>query len=134
DADMFARQGLDRPAFLSRLEFRVVAGRNGRSVIQITSRESIAEPFVTLLVQATWPRGRNVKEYTALLDPPVLLPAPTVAPAIQPAETRPSTSTSGGPINRPAPPPETRTPSPPPAPVREVAPAVSEPPPASVSS
>ena len=26
---------------------------------QVTSRESVAEPFVTLLVEATWPRGRN---------------------------------------------------------------------------
>ena len=135
DADMFARQGLDRPAFLSRLEFRVVTGRNGRSVIQITSRESIAEPFVTLLVQATWPRGRNVKEYTVLLDPPVLLPAPATPPAIQPAETRPSSSTSGGPITRPAAPPAPRsTPAPARAPAQEVAPAVSEPPPPNVSS
>ena len=31
DADAFARQGLDRPAFLSRLEFRIVTGRDGRS-------------------------------------------------------------------------------------------------------
>ena len=76
DADAFARQGLDRPAFLSRLEFRIVTGRDGRSVIQITSRESIADPVVTMLVQATWARGRNIKEYTVLLDPPVLLPAP----------------------------------------------------------
>jgi pilus assembly protein FimV len=136
DADMFARQGLDRPAFLSLLEFRVVTGRNGRSVIQITSRESIAEPFVTLLVQATWPRGRNVKEYTVLLDPPVLLPAPTTPPAIQPAETRPSSSTSGGPITRPAAPPaETRAPTAPaPAPAQEVTPAISEPPRPDVSS
>jgi pilus assembly protein FimV len=136
DADMFARQGLDRPAFLSRLEFRVVTGRDGRSVIQITSRESIAEPFVTLLVQATWPRGRNVKEYTVLLDPPVLLPAPATSPAIQPAETRPSSSTSGGTISRPvAPPAETPRPSaPPPAPAQQVTPAVSEPPPANISS
>ena len=136
DADMFARQGLERPAFLNRLEFRVVTARNGRSVIQITSRESIAEPFVTLLVQATWPRGRNVKEYTVLLDPPVLLPAPAAPPAIQPAETRPSSSTSGGPITRPAAPPAPRsTPAEPaPAPAQEVAPAVSEPPPPNVSS
>jgi len=136
DADMFARQGLERPAFLNRLEFRVVTARNGRSVIQITSRESIAEPFVTMLVQATWPRGRNVKEYTVLLDPPVLLPAPATPPAIQPAETRPSSSTSGGPITRPAAPPAPRsTPAEPaPAPAQEVAPAVSEPPPPNVSS
>jgi pilus assembly protein FimV len=136
DADAFARQGLDRPAFLSRLEFRIVTGRDGRSVIQITSRESIADPVVTMLVQATWARGRNIKEYTVLLDPPVLLPTPAAPPAIQPAETRPSNTTSGGPINRPAAPPvETRPPSTPaPAPAQEVTPAISQPPPPSVSS
>ena len=127
NADTFARQGLDRPAFLNSLEFRVVAGRNGRSVVQITSRESIAEPFVTLLVEATWPRGRNVREYTVLLDPPVLLPAPAVSPPVQPAETRPSSSTSGGPINRPAAPPAPAPTPPAPAPAQEVTPAVSEP-------
>src|SRR6185295_12675448 len=61
-ADMFARQNLDRPAFLNSLEFRIVTSRTGRSVIQITSRESIAEPFVTLLVEATWARGRLARE------------------------------------------------------------------------
>src|SRR5688572_23607202 len=102
DVDLWVRRGLDRPAFLNSLEFRVV-GRNGRNVVEITSRESIAEPFVTLLIEATWPRGRIVREYTVLLDPPVLLPAPAAPPAIQPAETRTSGNTSSGPINRPAP-------------------------------
>ncbi|HEX7235999.1 MAG TPA: FimV/HubP family polar landmark protein [Gammaproteobacteria bacterium] len=127
-ADMFARQNLDRPAFLNSLEFRIVTGRTGRSVVQITSRESIAEPFVTMLVEATWPRGRLVRDYTVLLDPPVLLPAPTTPPAIQPAETRTSETTSGGPINRPASPPAPR-PTPPaaPAPAQDVTPAVREP-------
>src|SRR5688572_6534548 len=129
DSATFARSGYDRPAFLSSFEFRVVTGRDGRSVVQITSRESIAEPVVTLLVEATWPRGRNVREYTAFLDPPVLLPAPAVPQAIQPAETRPSSSTSSGPINRPAAPPAPAPTSPAPAPAQEVTPAVSEPPP-----
>jgi pilus assembly protein FimV len=102
DVDAWVRRGLDRPAFLNSLEFRVVA-RNGRNIIEITSRESIAEPFVTLLVEATWPRGRILREYTVLLDPPVLLPAPAAPPAIQPAETRTSGNNSSGPINRPAP-------------------------------
>jgi pilus assembly protein FimV len=128
NADMFARQGLDRPAFLNSLEFRVVTGRNGRSVVQVTSRESITEPFVEFLVEATWPRGgRNVRQYTVLLDPPVLLPAPATSPAIQPAETRPSSTTSGGPINRPAAPPAPAPTPPAPAPAQDVTPAVSEP-------
>jgi pilus assembly protein FimV len=129
DSATFARSGYDRPAFLNSFEFRVVTGRDGRSVVQITSRESVAEPFVTLLVEATWPRGRHVREYTALLDPPVLLPAPAVPPAIQPAETRPSSNTSGGPINRPAAPPAPAPTPPAPAPAQEVTPAVAEPPP-----
>jgi pilus assembly protein FimV len=128
--DMFARRGLDRPAFLSNLEFRVVADRNGRNVIQVTSRDSIAEPFVTLLVEASWPRGRNIKEYTVLLDPPVFLPAPAAPPAVRPVETRPSTSSApGGAITRPAAPPPAETPRAP-AP----APAVREPMPSSSST
>ena len=126
--DTFQRYGIDRPAFLSALEFRVAAGRDSRAVIQITSRESIAEPFVTLLVEATWPRGRTLREYTVLLDPPVLLPASAVAPAVRPAETRPPAANApGGPINRPAPP----ATAPAPAPRVEPAPApVSSSPPA----
>jgi pilus assembly protein FimV len=122
--DMFDRRGLDRPAFLNDLEFRVVTGRDGRSVVQVSSRESIAEPFVTLLVEATWPRGRNVREYTVLLDPPILLPAPAAPPAVAPAETRaPSSSAPGGQINRPAP--QAPAPSQPAPAVREPAPNVS---------
>ena len=57
-SEMFERYGLDRPAFLQNLEFRVVSDRSGRGVVQVTSAQSITEPFVTLLVEATWPRGR----------------------------------------------------------------------------
>src|ERR1044072_1756595 len=58
--DMFERRGLDRPSFLGRLEFRVATNSAGRPIIQISSRESVAEPFVTLLVEASWARGRQL--------------------------------------------------------------------------
>ena len=124
--ETFERYGLDRPGFLSSFEFRVVADRSGRNTVQITSRESIPDPFVTLLLEATTPRGRTLREYTVLLDPPVLLPAPAVPPAIQPAESRaPGANAPGGQINRPAaPPPAATTPAPAPAP-RQPAPNVS---------
>jgi len=126
--DTFERYGIDRPEFLSTLEFRVAAGRDGRSLIQVTSRESIAEPFVTLLVEASWPRGRTLREYTVLLDPPVLLPAPAAPPAVRPAETRaPAANEPAGPISRPAPPP-------PAAPQPAPAPRVQPPPAGPVSS
>jgi pilus assembly protein FimV len=114
--EMFDRYGLDRPSFLQELQFRVATDRGGRGTIRVTSQQSIAEPFVTLLVEATWPRGRVLREYTVLLDPPVLLPAPAAPQAVQPAETRSaSPSQPGGAINRPAPPPSQRQPAPEPA-------------------
>ncbi|HUL82332.1 MAG TPA: FimV/HubP family polar landmark protein [Gammaproteobacteria bacterium] len=117
--EVFERYGIDRPSFVSRFEFKI-AQSGGRSVVQVTSHEPVIEPFVTLLVEATWARGRRLREYTVLLDPPVLLPAPAAPTAVSPAQTRPgSASAPGGAINRPAPTataPEPATPSPQPTP------------------
>jgi pilus assembly protein FimV len=81
--DMFARYGIDRPAFLSNFDFAVSRGRDGQVTIKITSNRSVTEPFVTLLVEASWGRGRLLREYTVLLDPPVFMPnQPTTAPPV----------------------------------------------------
>ncbi len=134
-ADTFEKYGLDRPAFLSAFTFRVATNSAGRNVIEVSSSTSVAEPFVTLLVEATWPRGRTLREYTVLLDPPVLLPAPAAPPAVQPAETRTSGGAGGGQIDRPA---RTTSPAPTPepaAPARPVSPpAANEPAPGPVSN
>jgi pilus assembly protein FimV len=102
--ETFARYGLDRPEFLTDLEFRVTTNAAGRAVVQVSSQQSVAEPFVTLLVEANHARGKAFKEFTVLLDPPVLLPAPAAPQTVAPAETRPAVpSTSSGPISRPTP-------------------------------
>src|SRR5690606_31780857 len=111
--ETFRRYGLDRPDFLSGLQFTVARDAQGRNVIRVTSRESIAEPFVTMLIEASWPRGRLLREYTVLLDPPVLLPAPSVATAVSPPATR---ATDGTAIVRSEPRPAATSPSSAPAP------------------
>src|SRR5262245_21000916 len=68
DNEMFARYGIDRPAYLSNFEFAIARGRDGRAAIKVTSNRSVTEPFVTLLVEARWARGRLLREYTVLLD------------------------------------------------------------------
>jgi pilus assembly protein FimV len=98
----FERYGLDRPNFLTDMQFRVGRDDAGRDVIVVNSRESIAEPFVTLLVEATWPSGRSLREYTVLLDPPLLLPEPAVQAPLQPAQSRASEPAGAAPIQRPA--------------------------------
>ena len=76
--DTFARYDLDRPMFLSGLQFEIVkSGSVVGNVIRVTSADPITEPFVTFLVEASWSRGRLLREYTLLLDPPTFAPPPT---------------------------------------------------------
>jgi len=94
--DTFTRYGLDKPAYLADFTFRVVRGANGQDVLKVTSPKPVTEPFVTLLVEANWPRGRLLREYTVLLDPPVFAAesraaaAPVAAPRVTVAPSTPA--------------------------------------------
>src|SRR5271166_5440661 len=90
--DSFTRYGIDRPPFLSSLTFKVGKGKDGRDALLVRSTDAIPEPFVTFLVEVNWSRGRLMREYTVLLDPPVYTPgekastaAPVAAPVTAPA-------------------------------------------------
>ncbi|HYL02162.1 MAG TPA: FimV/HubP family polar landmark protein [Steroidobacteraceae bacterium] len=72
--DVFARNGLDYPAYLSTVQLRAVRTPDGREVIRLKSNDPIADPFVTLLVEVNWSHGQLVREYTLLLDPPIYTP------------------------------------------------------------
>src|SRR5271169_6589133 len=72
--DSFTRYGIDRPPFLSTLTFKVGKGKDGRDALLVRSTDAIPEPFVTFLVEVNWARGRLMREYTVLLDPPVYTP------------------------------------------------------------
>ncbi len=87
-AETFRRYGIDRPSFLGGFRFEIQRLPGDRGVIRVTSREPVTEPFVTFLTEAVWPRGRLLREYTVLLDPPTFAseesaeqPAPVRAPA-----------------------------------------------------
>ena len=84
--DTFVRQGVDWPVFLNTVTMRAQRTADGREIIKLKSTDSITEPFITLLVEVDYSRGRFVREYTMLLDPPVYTPnqgtnAPVAAPA-----------------------------------------------------
>lgn len=81
----FISAGVDRPGFLNQLRFKVIQKSDGSHVIKVTSSQPIREPFLDFLVEVNWPSGRFVREYTVLLDFPVLeggKPAPITAPTV----------------------------------------------------
>ncbi|HEX3847120.1 MAG TPA: FimV/HubP family polar landmark protein [Steroidobacteraceae bacterium] len=88
--DAFTRYGIDRPAFLSNLTFKVGKSKEGHDALLVRSTDAISEPFVTFLVEVNWARGRLMREYTVLLDPPVYTPgesASNSAPVSAPTGT-----------------------------------------------
>ena len=98
--ETFARYGLDWPSFMAGITVTRDRSASGAQVLRIKSTETVTEPFLTLLIEASWARGRLVREYTVLLDPPVFAPnsvaaAPVAAPSAAPAQ-------SSGQISRPA--------------------------------
>jgi pilus assembly protein FimV len=110
--DAFTRYGIDRPPFLSTMTFKVGKSKDGRDVLLVRSTDAIPEPFVTFLVEVNWARGRLMREYTVLLDPPVYTPGETASSATP--VTAPTSASA--PARRPAP-----AVAPPPAPSAPVA-------------
>jgi pilus assembly protein FimV len=122
--ESFTRYGIDRPPFLSTLTFKVGKSKDGRDVLLVHSTDAIPEPFVTFLVEVNWARGRLMREYTVLLDPPVYTPgenASTTAPV-----TAPST-TPLAPVAASPPPRKSPAPRPPPAAPESAAPKAAAP-------
>jgi pilus assembly protein FimV len=65
----FERIGVERFFYLTDLRFEVVDAPRGK-VVRVTSSQPITEPYLNFIVQAHWPSGRLLREYTLLLDPP----------------------------------------------------------------
>lgn len=102
--ETFERYGLDRPSVLSQLRFTVRRAPDGRAYVHVTSRDPIKDPFLSFLVEARWPNGRLLREYTVLVDPPVFLDerAETSAPSrtVSPVSEQPASRTQA-PATRP---------------------------------
>ena len=69
--DAFTRAGLSRPRHLSDLRFSVRKSEDGeQAVVVVTTKAGVKEPFLNFLVEADWSKGRVLREFTVLLDPP----------------------------------------------------------------
>ncbi|MCP4768487.1 MAG: hypothetical protein GY875_19745 [Gammaproteobacteria bacterium] len=85
--EAFSRAGLARPQNLTDLRFAVRKNEAGdKAVIVVSSRAAIKEPFLNFLIEADWSKGRLLREFTILLDPPFFADQPAATePASEPA-------------------------------------------------
>jgi len=92
----FAQAGLERTVLLSGIRFAVETEPNGTTgTVRLTTTANISEPFLVFIVSASWPNGRQLREYTLLLDLPTFSntpAAPTQAAVASntPASTEPA--------------------------------------------
>jgi pilus assembly protein FimV len=85
--DAFKAAGLDYNAAMSSLQATLQRRSNGRAYLKISSDRAINEPFVDMILEASWNTGRIVRDYTMLFDPPNL--RNSAATAIAPAQAQP---------------------------------------------
>ncbi|MEY3372560.1 MAG: hypothetical protein RLZZ537_1028, partial [Pseudomonadota bacterium] len=83
--DAFRRLGIDRNLYAD-LQVRLQIDDSGRPFVQLSTARPFHEPVLNILIDASWRNGgRQVKEMTALVDPPFIskaavqtIDAPTV--------------------------------------------------------
>ncbi len=115
--DAFKAAGLEYPYSLAKLLKFDIVTQNGQPVVRVTTKDSINDPYITLLVEVGWSSGKLQHEYTILLDPPDYKAEQPQAEPVKPIEPIVPAA--------PAPAAAATAPAPAPAPV-EVAPVAPE--------
>jgi pilus assembly protein FimV len=88
-AEDFRRVGAERDFFLTQIIFDVVRRSDNSAFVRLTTPSAFNVPFLNIVVEASWPTGRVLREYTALVDPLVLsqqVTIPVQKPAMAAAE------------------------------------------------
>jgi len=68
----FEGLGIDYPGYLENIRLSVEDGASGNKLLRVNSNGIIIkEPFIHFLVRVDWSGGSFLREYTALIDPPV---------------------------------------------------------------
>jgi pilus assembly protein FimV len=109
----FRNQGLEYSSALSNVTITLQRRSNGSYFLQLASDRPVNEPFVDVVLEATWASGRVQRDFTMLFDPPALRqPGAPVT-----AQVAPATGTQrSAPAASPAPAPAAAAPRPAPAP------------------
>lgn len=85
----FKTAGLDYNAAMAGLQVTLQRRANGRSYLRLNSDRAINDPFVDMILEASWNTGRIVRDYTMLFDPPNLRNTSAPTPAQVPRAANP---------------------------------------------
>ncbi|MBY0455341.1 MAG: hypothetical protein K2Q11_10745 [Burkholderiaceae bacterium] len=93
--EVFRSQGLEYSSTVTQMRVQPQRRADGTMVLRLSSDRPINDPFVDLVIDATWGAGRITRSYTMLFDPPTMRRAPaavTAAPqiAVQPSAPAPA--------------------------------------------
>jgi pilus assembly protein FimV len=91
----FERSGVEMTAFLLNLKFDTVQEANGTATISVSSKELVKEPYLNFVVEAYWPDGRVLREYTVLLDLPLYAAEKVDTEAFKQATSAPAVTETG---------------------------------------
>lgn len=89
----YERNGVERLYFFTEFQFDVQLNQSGGAVVRITSHNPVREPYLNFLVEARWPTGRLLREYTLLMDLPTFSESASQTPSVS---TRAQTSGATG--------------------------------------
>lgn len=122
-AAAFRSAGMELSPTIASVQISLQRRADGRYFLRLTSDRAVNEPFLDLVLEASWGSGRVVRDYTMLFDPPNLRQGAPVATAQAPAAPRPAVvSTPVAPRQAPTvTAPQASTPRPPAAPRAEPA-------------
>lgn len=87
--DAFRASGMDYSAALNGLQISLQKHADGRSYLRLSNSRPVNDPYVDLILEASWSTGRIVRDYTMLFDPPNLGAAQPVAPQAPQVSTVP---------------------------------------------
>jgi pilus assembly protein FimV len=94
--DAFRAAGLDYNPAMGSVKLSLERRANGQAYIRMTSDRAINDPFVDMILEASWSSGRIVRDYTMLFDPPSMRPASSAPSAVAtaPQVAPPATSSA----------------------------------------
>ena len=93
----YRRVGLTRGAVPPDLVI-MIEGTGDSRVARLSTQRPVREPYIGLLLEASWSGGRTLREYTLLLDPPVAFAPTRSAPPVLSATPPPDAVRAAPPV------------------------------------